>query len=88
MSKRAGRQDLSLEFLATDPLVMRYIFMLLLLQQMSLPRVTVSDFSAVTDGSITVPGDADANTPYVTLDDVAIYKHDLVITYISIRSLV
>ena len=43
---------------------------------MSLPRVTISDFSV--DTAVTFPGDADANTPYVTLDDVAIYKHDLV----------
>jgi hypothetical protein len=46
---------------------------------MSLPRVTVSDFSVV-DGAHTgiEVGDADADTPYVTLDDVAIYKQDLV----------
>ena len=49
--------------------------------------MTISDFSAVdgvTVGSdgVTVGsevGDADANTPYVTLDDVAIYKQDLVL---------
>ena len=40
--------------------------------------MTISDFSdGVTVGSEV--GDADANTPYVTLDDVAIYKHDLVL---------
>jgi len=55
---------------------------------MSLPRVTISDFSTAGDG-ITVSssgidvGDADANTPYVTLDDVAIYKHDLVILFVK-----
>ena len=51
--------------------------------------MTISDFSAV-DG-VTVGsevGDADANTPYVTLDDVAIYKQDLVlITVFHIFSL-
>jgi hypothetical protein len=58
------------------------------LQNMSLPRVTISDFSTAGDG-ITVSssgidvGDADANTPYVTLDDVAIYKHDLVILFVK-----
>jgi hypothetical protein len=51
---------------------------------MSLPRVTISDFSAAVDVMPVAfdEYDADANTPYVTLDDVAIYKPDLVnITY-------
>ena len=57
--------------------------MLFAFQNMSLPRVTISDFSAAADGiAVSSIGidvcDADANTPYVTLDDVAIYKHDLV----------
>ena len=44
--------------------------------------MTVSDFSGVDGAHSGVEvGDADADTPYVTLDDVAIYKHDLVISF-------